>query len=108
MSDKRRHPRKSLAVQFEVRDDQGDGELSFDSADLSQGGAFLRSDFLLEKGERFTLILTVPGLARPLSAQAKVAWVRRFPSETEQAGMGVQFVDMPDEDRSALEALLGS
>jgi uncharacterized protein (TIGR02266 family) len=108
MSEQRRHPRRTLAVRFEVREDQGEGELIFDSGDLSQGGAFLRSDLLLEQGERFSLSLSVPGLPKPVTTQAKVAWVRRFPAQGEAAGMGVQFVDMRDEDRAALEALLGA
>jgi uncharacterized protein (TIGR02266 family) len=107
MREQRRHERKALAVQFQAREAHGVGQLVFTSADLSPGGTFLASELLLEEGEPLSLEFTLPGEAAPLKAQARVAWVRRFPAEGEAAGMGVEFVTMRDEDRARLEALLG-
>ena len=41
-----------------------------------------------------------------MRAQARVAWVRRFPKEGESGGMGVEFLAMGEEDRSVLGAYL--
>lgn len=95
-----------MAVQFSARDATGAGTLLFSSADLSEGGAFLRSDLLLEQGEALSLEFEVPGEAA-VQAGARVAWVRRFPEEGQPAGMGVQFLEMSDEDRARLVRALG-
>jgi len=101
MSELRKHPRKSVRTEFVCRDESGQGELVFDSGDLSAGGAFLLSQVLFEQGERLKLELGLPG--RTVCCEAYVAWVRRFPGPGEEAGMGVQFVWLADADRHALE-----
>ncbi len=80
----------------------------FEGRDLSTGGSFLRSDVLLEQGEGLVVEFRVPGAPRMIRAQAKVAWVRRFPKLDEAPGMGVQFVDMVDDDRTLLDDYLAS
>jgi uncharacterized protein (TIGR02266 family) len=106
MTDLRRHKRKPLAVEFRCRDESGAGTLQFGSGDLSAGGAFLRSDLLLEQGERLWLELELPGRERPVRAEARVAWVRRFPSSGQEGGMGIEFLGMTDEDRRAVESFV--
>ncbi|MFZ5470322.1 MAG: PilZ domain-containing protein [Myxococcota bacterium] len=98
----RRFLRKMLQVDFRAKDAQGAGQLQFAGADLSAGGTFLKSDLLFEQGEGFSLEFRVPGVPRLMRAQARVAWVRRFPSEEEPAGMGIEFLTMSEEDRSVL------
>ncbi len=107
-SDQRRSERKSLKVEFQGRDAHGVGRLHFTSADVSTGGTFLVSELLLEQGEALQLEFELPGASQPLRAQARVAWVRRFPVEGEAAGMGVEFTAMSDEDRGALAKHLGA
>jgi hypothetical protein len=41
-----------------------------------------------------------------MRAEARVAWVRRFPSPEQAAGMGVEFVRLGAEERRALDALV--
>jgi Tfp pilus assembly protein PilZ len=106
-ADQRRHERKSLNVQFHARDAQGVGQLVFESADLSPGGTFLKSELLLEQGEALSLEVTLSN-GQVIRAQARVAWVRRFPLDLEPAGMGVEFVAMPEADRKTLLAFLGA
>ena len=105
MSEARHHPRKSVQVEFRCRDESGAGELFFDSADVSAGGAFLVSDLLLEQDDLVALEFTLPSGA-PLRCQARVAWVRRFPASGERAGMGVEFRDLAEFDQRALESFL--
>ena len=40
-------------------------------------------------------------------AQAKVAWVRRFPEIGQVAGMGVQFLALKETERAAILLWLG-
>jgi uncharacterized protein (TIGR02266 family) len=100
--------RKPLQGEFRGKDATGAGELWFEGVDLSAGGSFLRSELLLEQGENLQVEFRIPNLARPLRAQARVAWVRRFPEPGEPPGMGVQFLSMADEDRRILTQYLSS
>ncbi|HEY0867011.1 MAG TPA: PilZ domain-containing protein [Fimbriimonas sp.] len=108
MGEQRRHLRTALQVEFRARAGRGAGHLLFEGTDLSPGGTFLRSELLLEPGETVTVEFQVPGAVRPLSAEARIAWVRRFPKPDEDAGMGVQFLSMSEEDRALLSSFLGS
>jgi uncharacterized protein (TIGR02266 family) len=101
MADQRREARASVQARFSARDASGAGTLLFTSDDVSSGGAFLRSDLLLEQGESLSLTFDVPGEAQ-VQTQARVAWVRRFPEAGQLAGMGVEFVVMRDEARAAV------
>lgn len=105
-ADHRRFSRKVLAVDVAARDEHGAGLLIFTSSDISAGGAFLKSDLLLEQGESLSLDLHLEGRLKPIRAQAKVVWVRRFPEPGEPAGMGVEFVSISEDDRAALLALV--
>ena len=105
-ADQRRHERKSVAVDFRGKDTAGAGQLWFKGADISAGGSFLKADLLLELGESLALEFRVPGVPRLMRAQARVAWVRRFPEGDEPAGMGVEFLAMTEEDRAVLTRYL--
>lgn len=104
----RRHVRRSVQVEFRGRDASGIGELSFQGADVSVGGSFLSANLLLEQGEPLSLEFRVPGLPRVMRAQARVAWVRRFPAADQQGGMGVEFIAMPHEDQELLARYLAA
>jgi uncharacterized protein (TIGR02266 family) len=107
-AEQRRHARKAVNVEFRGKDAGGEGELSLVGADLSQGGTFLRSDVLLEPGETLSLEFHLPGASTSLKAQVRVAWVRRFPDAEAPAGMGIEFLAMPEADRRLLETALGA
>jgi uncharacterized protein (TIGR02266 family) len=96
----RKSVRKAFQVELQGQDADGIGQLWFETADLSTGGAFLKSDLLLEQGER--LFLEFKLAQRVVKTEIRVAWVRRFPREGEPAGMGVQFVSMSEEDKALL------
>lgn len=106
MDTNQRKSERSLAqVRFDARDAGGAGTLTFLSGDVSAGGAFLKSDLLLEQGEVLSLRFEVSGDC-VLQAQARVAWVRRFPQPGQSAGMGVEFFVIRDEDRTAISQWL--
>lgn len=102
----RRAPRKQLAARFTARESSGAGTLSFRSEDVSTGGAFLRSELLLEQGETLALTFEVPGWGE-VTSRARVAWVRRFPEADQVAGMGVEFVVISEDEREAIARWLG-
>lgn len=103
----RKEDRAAVQARFSARDTSGAGTLTFTSEDLSTGGAFLRSDLLLEQGEALSLFFDVPdGVS--VQAQARVAWVRRFPEPGQVAGMGVEFVSIRDEEKQAIARWLST
>ena len=104
---KRRHARRTLSVEFRAGGLDGLGSLELSGADLSAGGAFLVSDLLLEPGETLSLEFEIAGRG-PVQAQARVAWVRRFPGPEEPAGMGIEFVRLGKDERAALDAWVRS
>lgn len=106
MSELRRFKRKAVKVEFRGRGEADLAELVFDSSDVSEGGAFLVSDALLEQDDTVALEFTLPGGAH-LSCDARVAWVRRFPGRGQDAGMGIEFLGLPEPDRRALETFVG-
>ncbi len=108
MPEQRRHPRRPVAVRFSCRDEAASGQLSFDSGDISVGGAFLKSEVLLEQGDELSLEFDLPPGGRAVRARASVAWVRRFPKPGEDAGMGVKFLDLSEADRFAMQTWLGA
>ena len=99
---KRRFRRKPVHVEVRIRDEMGAGEISFDTADISVGGAFLKSELLLELDEMLAIEIPIPG-GLPLLLKARVVRAVR----TEQPGMGIQFVEVTAVTRDALQKLLG-
>lgn len=101
---KRQHQRRAVRVEFRIRDadDAFGGEIVFDTVDISEGGAFLRADYLLEDGERLEVSFTLPQSTAAIVVRAKVAWVTKRATLKGDAGMGLQFVDLSDAERDAI------
>jgi uncharacterized protein (TIGR02266 family) len=72
-------------------------------ADLSPGGAFVRSGNPLAPGEAVELNFRPPGSLSTITLQARVAWVRPIGAE---AGMGLEFVDTDPKLTERLDKLL--
>ena len=81
------------------------GGIRFDVADVSTGGAFLRTDLLFEVGEVLTLQFQLPYGGPTVRAAGRVTRVSRG-HEREVPGMGVEFVDLRPEERAAIEERL--
>jgi c-di-GMP-binding flagellar brake protein YcgR len=107
-TERRRFVRKAVSVEFRSRSSEGTGHLLFEGTDLSAGGAFLKSDLLLEPGESMFLEFILPTSSRRIRVQARVAWVRRFPRPEEIAGMGIEFLAISEEHRQALIRFVNS
>jgi Tfp pilus assembly protein PilZ len=108
--DTRRHTRSTLVLPVLVSDAASKARVGirFDSADVSGGGAFLRSDMLFEVGELLLLQFSLPD-GRVVRARGRIVRATREVDEEKDrfSGMGVEFVDLPSEDRDAIDAQLG-
>jgi uncharacterized protein (TIGR02266 family) len=79
--------------------------IRLDTADLSEGGAFLRSDLLFEVGETLSLEIPLAG-GETLAARGRVAWVTRGGRAEAPAGMGIEFEKLSPQDRRRLSQSL--
>jgi c-di-GMP-binding flagellar brake protein YcgR len=99
----RKHERHAVELPVTIVDDVGktSGTIQFDTADLSLGGAFMRSSLLFEVDEELGLELTLaPG--QTVRARGKVVRVVR----DGPAGMGIAFTSLDERDREAIRSFL--
>jgi Tfp pilus assembly protein PilZ len=75
--------------------------IRLDTADLSEGGAFLQSDLLFEVGENLRLEIPL-AKGETLAAHGRVAWVTRGGDDKSPAGMGIEFDKLSPQDRRRL------
>lgn len=101
--DTRKYPRRDLEVPVMVSDAarRVRKPIRFSSADVSGGGAFLRSDLLFEVGELLNVEFDLPG-GRHIRAQSRVVRVARGGEKDKYPGMGLEFLDLSPDDRAAL------
>lgn len=102
--DMRKHSRRQLDLPVLVSDtfNRVEAALQFGAADISEDGAFLRSDLLFEVGETLNLEVQLSPDVR-LRTRGRVVRVSR---DEAAPGMGIEFVDLSPADRSALEQAL--
>jgi Tfp pilus assembly protein PilZ len=82
------------------------GAIHLDSADLSEGGAFLRSELLFEVGDTLELAIPLPS-GQEIKATGKVVRVSQSRGERDGTpGMGIEFTELDASDRKALAAAL--
>lgn len=115
----RRSPRWPVEMMVEVR--HAGGAVRLQAHNISRGGIYLRTLKPRAPGEQLRLRFDLPGLAKPVEVQGEVvhvidldpvAGVLRGPGGSSRPvlghpGMGVRFVELPDEALAALEKLGG-
>jgi uncharacterized protein (TIGR02266 family) len=89
-----------------------DGQKTFFgyARNLSRGGVFIPTVNPREPGAQFDLHITLPSSAGfELRCRGEVVWVRRFERDGKHPpGMGLRFVDLPQETADTLERWLRS
>jgi Tfp pilus assembly protein PilZ len=74
--------------------------------DLGVAGAFAERERPLPVGEKVTLSFPLPGNDRPIRAVCRVAWwhppAGRLVSKSLPAGVGLEFVEISEQDRARL------
>ena len=101
--DRRRFPRLPVSSSVQFRnvlkpDDSFIGSLV---KDLSVGGVGLAAYTFIPKETRLVLLLSLPGLLRPIRTVGRVAWMqqRRL---AETYNVGVQFIEVIPDDRERI------
>lgn len=96
--DKRREPRTPIVLRVDY---EGPDELVFDYTDnLSSRGIFLKTERTFSVGDRIRLMLSFPGLLKPIGIDGTVRWIR----DGDDNGVGVEFDE--GEGRDTVEALI--
>jgi Tfp pilus assembly protein PilZ len=94
-----------LAVTVRAAGNTVEGGIRLDSLNVSEGGAFLRSDLLFEVGD--VLHLEIPLPEGPIvKATGKVVRVSRARGKDGMAGMGIEFTRLAMSDRRAITVSL--
>jgi c-di-GMP-binding flagellar brake protein YcgR len=104
--DTRKHVRAEIEVPVLISDAARKVRrpIRFSTADVSGGGAFLRSDLLFEVGELLTMEFDLPG-GHHIKTQGRVVRVARGGVKDKYPGMGLEFVDISSDDRAAIVRL---
>lgn len=94
-----------LAVTVRAAGNTIEAGIQLDSLNVSEGGAFLRSDLLFEVGD--VLHLEIPLPEGPIvKATGKVVRVSRARGKDGAAGMGIEFTRLAMSDRRAITVSL--
>jgi Tfp pilus assembly protein PilZ len=103
----RRFDRRRAVFAVTVRTAGGktEGAIHLDSADLSEGGAFLRSDLLFEVGDTLELVIPLPS-GQEIKATGRVVRVSQSRGRESEPGMGIEFTQLSLPDRRMLATAL--
>ena len=112
-SERRRFPRYNVALDIAF----GPVSSSFDSVDekllkrtvtidLSIGGLCLYSDFLYPINSQLSCLISLPGRDEPITVVGLVAWFQRTDQRAHSFKLGLEFVQLSEDSRSAIQALL--
>lgn len=100
-----RHP-VTLVVEYDGAEDLVAGF----TENLSSGGSFVNTDHEFEIGTEVRLVLSFPGLLKPITVTGVVRWTRGgappAEGETDERGVGIEFTELPAEERARFEELL--
>ncbi len=107
MGDDRRRTERDPIVLI-VDYDGADDLLGDYSENLSAGGTFIRTERELEAGTVVQLVLSFPGLVRPIRLDGVVRWARAASRADGEPGIGIEFTRMEGESRAELEAVIAA
>ncbi len=96
-----------LPVTVRAAGSKVEGSIRLDSVDVSEGGAFLRSQLLFEIGEILQLEFPLPG-GTVVKATGRVVRVSRARGKDGVAGMGIEFTRLAMSDRRAIGTSLAN
>ncbi len=97
---KRKHRRIPISAKIYIDDQEAEGRIYFYAEDLSLGGVYLKSDFLMERGDWLDLYIQLPEQDE-MKIKARVVWVNlQVTDKTRQrpAGMGLEFEGISNQD----------
>lgn len=103
-SRRRQHERHPLRVQVDLRTEHG--FLAATTENLSQGGLFVATAAPYALGETVELVLRLFH-APPMALRGIVRW-RRPPGPDGPPGLGLELLDLQDDQRAVIAAFLAS
>lgn len=93
-----RRAAQRIPIELWIEEHKGDNVVLHPAANLSVGGVFLYAD-RLRPGEECDLDFALPGDGHGVHVRARVVWDTAAP---DPHGVGVEFLDLDDEDRAAI------
>ncbi len=107
--DRRRTLRSPLIVQ-RVREADSRRTFFGYAANISSGGLFIGTALPKEVGSHFEVEIPLPQpINREVRCHCEVVWRRPWEARmTFEPGMGLRFLDLPDEDREAIDRWIES
>jgi c-di-GMP-binding flagellar brake protein YcgR len=101
---KRQFPRREYCVPVEAVVDEWGEPVEFDSLNVSEGGMFLRSQYLLDPEEQLWVRFSLDDSSPKVRAYAHVVWVTKGTNVGDEfaSGMGVEFMVLRPKDRRNL------
>jgi uncharacterized protein (TIGR02266 family) len=72
--------------------------------DVSAGGLFVATHNVVPMGTVIDLVFSIPDKGPPITVQGEVRWAAEYnPSSDCSPGLGLRFVDLPEENRARIE-----
>lgn len=111
MKENRIFDRTAISLKIRLSEDSYDVSIKFDTANLSEGGIFVKSSLLWKPGQNFNLSFTLPGSDREIKVKGVVArsddkYSLFSENDSSIPGMGIKFVGLLDEDRKTIHDFL--
>ena len=75
--------------------------------DINEGGLFIETEAPRATGTEVAMRFNLPGSNDPLQTVGRVAWVRSATTD-EPAGMGIEFDELSEDDRTRINAMIRS
>lgn len=78
------------------------------SENISEGGIFVATHFPLPIGTEVILNFSLPPTGHFVMAKGRVKWIREYNTLNEEQipGMGIQFIELKEEDKKAIEEFI--
>ena len=108
-AERRLFPRKNLRSRVVFEDETGEGFIYFYSTDLSVGGIFFESDVPLKLGTQVFLSFSLRDGERPLRVTGQVVRIEHEKGTGFVVlGVGIKFLDLPEDTRRIIESFVNS
>ena len=100
--------RAQISLKISLSEDSDGINLKFDSANLSEGGIFVKSSLLWEPGQIFNLVFTLPDSDREIKVRGIVArsddkYSIFTENDSSIPGMGIKFLDLSEKDKQIIK-----
>ncbi len=113
--DNRTFRRAPISLKITVSESGDDYSIKFDTANLSEGGIFIKSSILWEPDQKFDLVFKLPNSEKEIVAKGKVARSEdkynlflTADRDSSVPGMGIQFTEISEEDKQIIREFIES